>query len=61
MNELLLSLAVRIQALVAREEGQDLVEYAMIVGLITLALVTSLGNVATTIATAFTNIATTIS
>ena len=36
MNNLLLQLYVRLQDLMHREEGQDLVEYALIVALVAL-------------------------
>jgi pilus assembly protein Flp/PilA len=37
------------------EEGQDLTEYALLLVLISLALVTALGNLATAISTVFGN------
>lgn len=37
------------------EEGQDLTEYALLLVLISLALVTALGSLATAIATVFNN------
>jgi pilus assembly protein Flp/PilA len=37
MNKILLNLYVRFQDLINREEGQDLVEYALVVALIALA------------------------
>jgi Flp pilus assembly pilin Flp len=37
------------------EEGQDLTEYALLITLISLALVTALGNLATAISTVFSN------
>lgn len=40
------------------EEGQDLVEYALLLTLISLALVVSMNNLAAAIATAFANAAT---
>ena len=39
-----------------QEEGQDLVEYALIIALIAVALVAGLGNLATAIKAAFTSI-----
>jgi pilus assembly protein Flp/PilA len=38
------------------EEGQDLVEYALVVALIALAVITGMGKVATALNTAFSNI-----
>ena len=57
MNNALLKLYVKMQTLAVREEGQDLVEYALVVGLISIAAVAGLK----TLATAITNIFATIS
>lgn len=56
MNDMLLNLYVKFQALKDSEEGQDLVEYALLVALIALVCVTGVNNVATAINTVFTNI-----
>jgi len=56
MNNLFLTLYVKLQSLMNREEGQDLVEYALLVALIALAAVTGIRGVATAITTVFTNI-----
>jgi pilus assembly protein Flp/PilA len=56
MNNLFLALYVRLQNLMAREEGQDLVEYALLVALIALAAITGVSKVASAINTVFTNI-----
>ncbi len=45
----------------AREEGQDLVEYALVVALIAFAATLGMGKVATSINTAFSNISSAIS
>jgi pilus assembly protein Flp/PilA len=45
-----------IQNRLTEEEGQDLVEYALIIALIAVALVAGLGSLATAIAAAFTNV-----
>ncbi len=47
--------------LIAREEGQDLVEYALIVALISLAAVAGMNSLAGDINTAFTNVGATLS
>jgi len=60
MNNLFLTLYVKFQALVAREEGQDLVEYALLVALIALAAITGVSKVATAVNTVFTNISTSL-
>jgi len=56
MNTLYLKFLVKLNDLTTREEGQDLVEYALLVALIALACVTAIGKVATSITTTFTNI-----
>ncbi|MGD1106646.1 MAG: Flp family type IVb pilin [Terracidiphilus sp.] len=56
MNNLFLALYVKLQNLMAREEGQDLVEYALLVCLIALAAITGVKNVATAVNTVFSNI-----
>jgi len=43
------------------ESGQDLIEYALVAGLIGLGAVTAMSGLATKIGTAFTNIGTTLS
>lgn len=49
MNDLFLRLLVKLQTLAMREEGQDLVEYALVVGLISVAAVSTLKQAATAI------------
>jgi pilus assembly protein Flp/PilA len=56
MNQLYLSLYVKLQNLMSREEGQDLVEYALLVSLITLVCIAGVGYVATAVNKVFTNI-----
>ncbi len=56
MNTLLLNLYVKFQALKHREEGQDLVEYALVVALIAFGATTGMGSLASGINTAFGNI-----
>jgi len=60
MNNLFLSLYVKFQTLMAREEGQDLVEYALLVCLIALAAITGVGYVATAVNKVFSNISTSL-
>jgi pilus assembly protein Flp/PilA len=57
MNNLFLALYVKLQNLMAREEGQDLVEYALLVALIALAAITGVSKLATAINTVFSNMA----
>ena len=44
MNNLLLNLYVKFQNLISNEEGQDLVEYALLVTLIALAAITGVAR-----------------
>jgi pilus assembly protein Flp/PilA len=55
MNKTLLNLYVKFQGL-RNEEGQDLVEYALLVALIALVCVTGVSNVASAVNTVFSNI-----
>jgi len=57
MNTLYLKLLVKMQDLMHREEGQDLVEYALIVALISTACVAGAKSVATAINGEFASIA----
>jgi pilus assembly protein Flp/PilA len=52
----LLNLYVKFQGLKHGEEGQDLVEYALLVCLVALAAITGVNQVATAINTVFNNI-----
>jgi pilus assembly protein Flp/PilA len=56
MNNLLLNLYTKFQGLKNCEEGQDLVEYALLVALIALACIAGINKVAPAITTVFTNI-----
>ena len=56
MNNMLLAMYVKLQNLMNREEGQDLVEYALLVCLIALAAITGVNKVATAVTTVFSNI-----
>ena len=56
MNKLLFSLFVRLQELMNREEGQDLVEYALVVAIIAFGAVTAMKALSTEIKTAFNTI-----
>jgi pilus assembly protein Flp/PilA len=61
MNTMLLKLYVKFQDLMNREEGQDLVEYALVVALIALGATASMKVLATAISTEFTTISTAFS
>ena len=56
MNTAALKLFVKFQDLANREEGQDLVEYALLVALIALTCITGIGKIAGAVNTVFTNI-----
>ena len=60
MNNFFLRLLVKLQTLAMREEGQDLVEYALVVGLISVAAVTTLKSAATAVNGVISNITTTL-
>jgi len=53
MNTMLLKLYVNFQDLMSREEGQDLVEYALVVAIIALGAVAAMRSVANSISTEF--------
>jgi pilus assembly protein Flp/PilA len=53
MNTMFLRLYVKLENLVGHEEGQDLVEYALVVAIIALGVVASLRTVASSIGTEF--------
>ncbi len=56
MSITLLKLFVKFQGLKKGEEGQDLVEYALLVALIALVCITGINDVATAINAVFSNI-----
>jgi pilus assembly protein Flp/PilA len=56
MNNLLLKVLVKLQDLASREEGQDLVEYALVVALIAFGATAGMKNLASGVNTAFSNI-----
>jgi pilus assembly protein Flp/PilA len=58
MNTLLLELHVKLQDWTSREEGQDLVEYALVVALIAFGATAGMKGVATGLTSAFHNIST---
>ena len=60
MKETMLKLSAKIQTLMLQEEGQDLIEYALVVALIAFAATAGMTTLATNINTAFTNIGSTL-
>jgi pilus assembly protein Flp/PilA len=61
MNTMLLKMYVKFQDLMSREEGQDLVEYALVLALIALGAVASMRTVANSISIEFSTIQSTFS
>ena len=60
MQNFLLSLYIKLQDLKNSEEGQDLVEYALLVSLVALAAITGVNNVATAVNSVFSKISTSL-
>jgi pilus assembly protein Flp/PilA len=60
MKDTLLKLSIKMQTLLASEEGQDLIEYALVVSLIAFAATAGMTTLAKDINTAFINIGTTL-
>ncbi len=61
MNDLLLKMSLKIQDLMTREEGQDLVEYALVITLVALAAVGGIRGVTSAVNSVFSKISTTLS
>jgi pilus assembly protein Flp/PilA len=60
MNNMFLKLYIKFQDLKNSEQGQDLVEYALVVALIAFGAVTGMSTLATGINTAFSKISSTL-
>ena len=60
MNFTISMLNSKVHALLAREEGQDLVEYALLIALVSLAAVAGLNGLAGSISNVFASISTTL-
>jgi pilus assembly protein Flp/PilA len=56
MNDLMLKMYVKMQDLIGREEGQDLVEYALVVALVAFGAVAGMKTLSTEINSAFNTI-----
>jgi pilus assembly protein Flp/PilA len=56
MNLNILKLSIRMQNILACEDGQDLIEYALVVALIAFGATAGMSTLATDINTAFSNI-----
>ena len=57
MRSMLWRIGFKLQNLIFLEEGQDLVEYALVIALVSIAAVATLGTLATKITSVFTKIA----
>lgn len=53
MKDMMLKMYIVMQTLVASEEGQDLVEYALVIALIAFGAITGMGALSSQINTAF--------
>ena len=60
MNDLMIKMYVKLMSAMAREEGQDLVEYALVVALIAFGAITGMGALAKGLNNAFSQIAITL-
>jgi pilus assembly protein Flp/PilA len=60
MKDTLLKLSIKMQTLLMNEEGQDLIEYALVVSLIAFAATVGMRVLATDINLAFSNIGATL-
>jgi pilus assembly protein Flp/PilA len=60
MNDLMIKMYVAVKSIMEREEGQDLVEYALVVALIAFGAVAGMQALSKGINTAFQNISTTL-
>jgi pilus assembly protein Flp/PilA len=56
MNTMITKMYLKLQDLMNREEGQDLVEYALVIALVSVAAVAGLGTLATKIVATFASI-----
>jgi Flp pilus assembly pilin Flp len=56
----MLNLSAKIQSLLNHEDGQDLVEYALLLALISTAAIASAQSVAAAVNTIFTNVSTSL-
>lgn len=60
MNNALLKLYIKLQTVLDHEEGQDMVEYSLLVALVALVCIGGISKVATGANTAFSNISTSL-
>ncbi len=60
MNSLTLKIFVQLQTLVKREEGQDLVEYGLVVALVAFGATAAMQTLGTALSSVFTSISSTL-
>ena len=60
MKDIMLKLYIKAQSLLSGDEGQDLVEYALVVALIALAATAGMRTLASDLSNAFSTIGTTL-
>ncbi len=60
MSHLLLNAYAKVKSIVLREEGQDLVEYALVVALIAVGATAGMQSLASNLNTVFSNIGTSV-
>jgi len=60
MNDLMIKMYVAVKSMIEREEGQDLVEYALVVALIAFGAIIGMKGLASGINNAFTGISSTL-
>jgi pilus assembly protein Flp/PilA len=58
MKDTILKVAIKMQSFMREDEGQDLIEYALVVALIALAATAGMGTLANNINTAFVKVGT---
>jgi pilus assembly protein Flp/PilA len=61
MNDLMIKFVVKMQSLMNREEGQDLVEYALVVALVAFGATAALKSLGSGLNNAFSSISSTLS
>ena len=61
MKDTMLKMYIKFQNLLSNDEGQDLVEYALVVALIALAATAGMSKLATALSGAFSTVGTTLS
>lgn len=60
VDTIIFTACMKVRDLMHREEGQDLVEYALLVALIALAAISGVKHVATAVNSVFTNVSTSL-